>query len=343
MRAVKLYGPGDLRLVDIEKPVPGPGEALIRVKEVGICASDIHYFNDGRIGDAVVTEPLILGHEFAGIVEAVGPDVTNVKPGDRVAVEPAIPCYECDLCREGYLNLCRNIKFSGTPPYDGAFREYVVWPAQLAVPVPDNISLGEAAMLEPLAIGVYAAEIAGDLRGKTIGVLGVGAIGLSILQAAKAFGCAEAFVTDLLPNRLELAKKLGADYAFDANDQDVVQAVRDADGGRGLDVVFEAAGQNEAVMQATEMVRPAGLVVVGGIPDEDRMCVTASVVRRKGLTIKLLRRSNNTLHRAIELVRDGKADVGAFITHRFPLDRLAEAFEVARDHKDETIRVMVEL
>ena len=343
MRAVKLYAPGDLRLVEIEKPSPGLGEVLVQVKEVGICASDIHYFRDGRIGDAVVTEPLILGHEFAGLIAEVGDGVTNIKPGDRVAVEPAIPCYKCDMCAAKDYNLCRNIEFCGTPPYNGAFRELLAWPAQLVQLIPDSMSMGEAAMLEPFAIGVYAVDIAEPVQGKSVGVLGVGAIGLSILQAAKAAGCGETFATDLIPDRLELAHRLGAGQTFDAADPRLVESVIEATGGHGLDIVFEAAGENEAVCQATEMVRPGGLVVVGGIPREDYMTVTASVVRRKGLTIKLLRRSNQTIRRSIELVKSGRVDVASFITHRFPLEQITEAFEVARDRKDGALRVVVQL
>ena len=342
MLAAKLFAPGDIRIVEVEKPRPVGGEVLVRVKEVGICASDVHYFRDGRIGDAVVTEPLILGHEFAGVIAEVGPGVTNVKVGDRVAVEPAIPCNQCYLCASGDYNLCRNIKFCGTPPHDGALREFLAWPANLVVPVPDSVSLGEAAMLEPLAIGVYAVDLAEPIRGKSVGVLGVGAVGLSILEAAKAAGCGMAIATDLIPGRLEIAKRLGADKTFLADDK-VVQAVKELTDHKGLDIVFEAAGENEAVVQATEMVRPNGLVVVGGIPREDSMTVTASTVRRKGLTIKLLRRSNQTLHRSVELLRDGKADLAPFISHRFPLERVTEAFELARDRKDLTLRVMITL
>ena len=342
MKAAKLFAPGDIRIVEMEKPSPGAGEVLVQVKEVGICASDVHYFRDGRIGDAIVTEPLILGHEFAGIIAEIGAGVTNVKAGDRVAVEPAIPCNECYLCAEGAFNLCRNIKFCGTPPYDGALREFLSWPAELVVPVPDSVSLGEAAMLEPLAIGVYAVDLAEPIQGRSIGVLGVGAVGLSILEAAKIAGCGPAIATDLIPGRLEIAEKVGADKTLIA-DENVVQAVKDITDDKGLDIVFEAAGENEAVMQATEMVRPGGLVVVGGIPREDFMTVTASTVRRKGLTMKLLRRSNETLRRSIELMKSGKVDVASFISHRFPLEKVAEAFELARDRKDLTLRVMITL
>jgi len=343
MRAVKLYAPGDLRLVEIEKPSPGPGELLVQVKDVGVCASDVHYFRDGRIGDAVVTEPLILGHEFGGVVAEVGAGVDNVEPGERVAVEPAISCWECDMCRAGDTNLCRSIKFCGTPPTDGAFREFIAWPARLIVPVPDSMAMSEVAMLEPLAVGVYAVEIAGSVEGKTVGVVGAGAIGLSILQAARVAGCGETYVTDLIPERLELAGRLGGEHTFDARNPTVAENVKEASGCRGLDVVFEAAGENDAVCQAVDMVRPGGLVLIGGIPRDDRMSLTASVIRRKGLTIKMIRRSKNTLKRAIELVHQGKVDVASFVTHRFPLERITEAVETARDRRDGVVRAVVEV
>lgn len=344
MRAVKIFGVRDLRVVEMENPpAPGPGEVLVQVKAVGVCASDVHYYNEGRIGDAVVTEPLVIGHEFAGIIADVGPGVTNVEPGDRVAVEPGIHCGTCDMCEEGYFNLCRNIRFCGTPPHDGSMRDFMVWPAHLVEKVPDSMTMGEAAMLEPLAVGVYAVEIADDVAGKTVGVLGSGAIGLSILQAAKAAGCAETIVTDPLPFRLGLAKKLGADHTLDASDPDLVAKVKEMTGGRGLDLVFEAAGENDAVRQATEMVRPAGTVVIGGIPSEDSMTITASVVRRKQVRMQMLRRSNNCLKRSIDLVESGKIALTPFITHTFPVEHAEEAFLMARDHKDQSLRVVVEM
>lgn len=341
MRAARLYGPGDIRIVGVEMPVPRTGEVLIRIKEVGICASDLHWYREGRIGDTVATEPLILGHEFAGVIEEVGPGVTDVKKNDRVAVEPAIPCYQCDLCADGDYNLCRNIRFCGTAPTDGAFQEFLVWPSQLVVPIPDSMSMGEAAMLEPLAVGVYAVELAESLQDKRVGILGAGAIGLSIMQAAIVSGCTSVFVTDPIPERLEMASRLGASKTFDSNAPDMVDSMNKATSGRGLEVVFEAAGENEAVCKATELVRPKGLAVIGGIPVEDSMTITASTVRRKGLTLKLLRRSNNTLHKALRLVEEGKVDVASYITHRFPLDQIRQALEVAEARKDGAIRVAI--
>lgn len=343
MLAAKLYAPGDIRLVEIDKPIPGRGEALVRIGEVGVCASDVHWYNEGRIGETVINGPLILGHEFAGVVEDVGQGVTAVNPGDRVAVEPAIHCSKCDMCLEGRFNICRNMLFCGTPPTDGALCEYLVWPVHLLALLPDSVSMGEAAMLEPMAIGVHAVNLAGGIKGKTVGVLGVGAVGLSILQAAIVAGYGQVFAADLLPKRLELARRLGAHQAFDANDPGMVDSIKDATGGRGLDIVFEAAGRNDAVRAATEIVRPGGLVVVGGIPDDNLMTIEASVVRRKELTLQLLRRSNDTLHDAIGLLADGRVDVRSYITHRFPLADVEKALKTARDDKVNSIRVIIEV
>ncbi|WP_319586244.1 alcohol dehydrogenase catalytic domain-containing protein [uncultured Desulfobulbus sp.] len=343
MLAARLYAPNDIRLEEVSKPSPGPGQALLQITEVGICASDVHWYNEGCIGETVITDPLILGHEFAAIVAEVGAGVSNVKPGDRVAVEPAVHCGKCDMCLEGRFNICRKILFCGTPPTDGALCEYLAWPASLLAPIPDSISMGEAAMLEPMAIGVHAVNLVHGMKGKTVGVLGVGAVGLSILQAAVVEGCGELIATDLLPMRLEAAKRLGASKVFDAGKPDVVDAIREATGGRGLDVVFEAAGVNDAVRVATEIVRPGGLLIAGGIPDNNIMTVEASIVRRKELTIQLLRRSNNTLHDAINLLADGKVDVKSYITHRFPLSEVETALKTARDNKANSIRVIVKV
>ncbi len=343
MKEAVLFAPGDMRIVEVDKPTPGPGEVLVQIKAVGICASDIHWLLDGRIGETIMTKPLILGHEFAGIIAEVGAGVTNVKPGDRVAVEPAVPCFKCDMCAEGEINICRNIKFCGTPPTDGALREYMVWQARLVEHIPDSVSLEEAAMLEPLAVGVYAVELAEPLQGKSVGVLGAGAIGLSILQAAKVAGCGRTLVTDLISERLALAKKLGADVTFDAHDAELGSSVKELTGGRGLDVVFEASGENDAMQQAIEMVRPGGVVVIGGIPYDDRINISASIARRKALNIRLLRRSKDTLKRSIDLLRDKKVDVASYVTHKYPLDQVVEAFETARTRKDGALRVVVEI
>ncbi|HEY3297867.1 MAG TPA: alcohol dehydrogenase catalytic domain-containing protein [Armatimonadota bacterium] len=343
MRAAVLYAPGDLRLIDIPKPSPGVGEVLLRIEEVGICASDVHWFRDGRIGDQLLEKPTILGHEFSAVVAEVGPGVKRVKVGDRVAVEPANWCFQCDMCASEDFNLCRNIKFAGTSPIDGAFREFAVWPEHFMEKIPDHMTLGEAAMLEPLGVGMYAVDLAGDIRGKDVVILGSGAVGLSVLQCALSAGAGKVYVTDLIDTRLELARKLGADKTFDATDPDIMQSIILANGGNEPAVVFEAAGENDAVQMATELVRPGGNVVIIGIPYDDNMVVSAGTVRRKGLRLQMVRRSNKTLRRCVQLVSGGKADVASYITHRFPLDRISEAFQIAGERRDGAIRVLIQL
>jgi L-iditol 2-dehydrogenase len=343
MFAAVMYGIEDIRLVEMEKPSPGAGEVLVQVKEVGICASDVHWYREGRIADTVVTKPIILGHEFSGIIAEVGEGVTNVRPGDRVAVEPGKPCLACDMCATEDFNLCRNVEFHGTTPIDGAFRQFLAWPARLVEKIPDSMTTEEAAMLEPFAVGLYCIDLAGDVRGKTLGILGAGAIGLSVLQSAVSSGCTETFVTDPLPGRRDRAARLGAKYALDAADPDLPEKVMRLTHGRGLDIVVEAAGENEAVRQAMRLVRPAGRIVVCGIPVDDELCIPTALARRKLVTFRFVRRSNKTLERSIEMIARGKADVACYGTHHFPLERITEAFEVAANQKDKALRVVIQV
>lgn len=342
MKAAVLFGPNDLRFEDKPTPVLSPGEVLVKVAEVGICASDVHWLRDGRIGDTVVAGPLILGHEFSGVIAELGPDVTGLKVGDRVAVEPGIACMECDMCAEENYNLCRKIQFAGTYPVDGAFREYLPWPARFVEKLPDSMTMGEAAMLDPLGVGLYAVDLAGDIAGKTVGVLGSGAIGLSILQCALAAGCGDIFVTDLIPGRLKLARDLGATRTFDAADPDLINDIKSTLD-REPDIIFEAAGENEAVRQALELIRPMGRIVVAGIPYDDNLSFSTSRARRKAANFQFVRRSNKTLERSIELVVEGKADVASYITHKLPFDRIVEAFEIAAERRDGALRVILQL
>lgn len=344
MKVLRLHKPFDLRLHDEPMPGnPGPGEALIKVASVGICASDIHYYREGRIGDQIVKEPIILGHEFSAIVESVGEGVTSVKPGDRVAVEPGSHCGECALCREGLINLCPNIIFFGTPPVDGCLREYLIWPASLLMPVSDEVSLDEAAMIEPLAVGVYAVDLSGLKGGETIAILGAGAIGLSVLQAAKAKGVKKAIVSELVPERAEVAKRLGADETIDARPTDPIKAIRELTGGMGPEFVFECTGQMTAVRQATQAVRPEGTVVVVGIPEEDEYCFPASAARRREVTVKFVRRSRNAAHKSIEMVENGSINVKSYGTHHFPIEESKEAFELAAAKTDGVVRAVIRL
>jgi len=307
------------------------GEALVRVKAIGVCGSDLHWFSEGEIGDAKLEHPLVLGHEFAG----------NTEDGQRVAVDPAVPCGQCEFCERGHPNLCENMIFAGHGETDGALREYISYPPRCLFPLPHPLSYTDGAMLEPLGVAIHAVDLGVLRTGMSVGVLGCGPIGLLIVQLARLSGASNIVATDILPHRVEAAKNFGADHAILAVAGRVPDATRAATGGRGVDVAFEAAGEQEAVDDAFAAVLPGGKVILVGIPSEDRTYFSASTARRKGLTIKMVRRMKHTYPRAIELVSKGLVDVRSLVTHRFPLEQSAEAFAVAQ--RREGLKIIIEV
>lgn len=350
MQASRLHGLRDIRVEDLPRPEPGPGEVLLRVASVGVCGSDVHYYTDGAIGDQVVTEPIIMGHEFSAWVAELGPAVEgDLELGQLVAVEPAIPCGECEPCEHGHPNLCPNVRFCGTPPVDGVFAEYVVMPAENCFALPPGFTPVEGAMLEPLGIAIHAVDLAHLRAGYTVAVLGAGPIGLLIAAVAKAAGARRIIMTEPLPYRRAFALDYVADDALDpypgtaAGYSDVVEEVLRVTGGRGVDVAFEAAGAEETPNQCAGVARLGGKVIVAGIPSDDRMRFTASTARRRGLTIKMVRRMKHTYPRSIGLVEKGLVDVEPLATHVFPLERIAEAFERVAAYEDGVIRAVIVL
>jgi L-iditol 2-dehydrogenase len=341
--AARIHNVLDLRIEELPVPAPGEGEVLLGVKAVGVCGSDIHNYAEGGIGDAVLTAPLVPGHEFAAVVEEVGPGVTSVKRGERVAVEPGRSCGVCEQCLHGHPNLCPNIRFCSTPPYDGAMRQFMTYPAEYLFPLPPNVDYAEGAVLEPLGVAIHSSDLGKVRAADTVAVLGSGPIGLLVIQLARLTGATEVFATDLLPYRLEAARRCGATVTINAAENDPAVEILQMTGGRGVDVAFEAAGAQETPQQAAEVARPGGRVVIIGIPSEDRMVLKASTVRRKGLTIKLVRRMKHTYPRAIALVSRGLVDVGSLVTHRFPLVETARAFELVRNYADGVIKAVIEM
>ncbi len=339
MKALRLHALGELRLHNEPEPVPHAGEDLLHVKAVGVCGSDLHWFSEGEIGDAKLERPLILGHEFAGETE----------DGLRVAVDPAIPCRHCEFCERGHPNLCENMIFAGHGETDGALREYASFPSRCLFPLPDSLSFADGAMLEPLGVAIHAVDLAKLRAGMSVGVFGCGPIGLLILQLAQLSGASQIIATDVLPHRVEAAKRFGADQAILAEAgqeleepaSSVVEMIRAAIHGRGVDVAFEAAGEQEAVDTSVAAVVPGGKVILAGIPATDRTSFSASTARRKGLTIKMVRRMKHTYPRAIELVSKGLVDVRTLVTHHFPLEKSAEAFAVAQ--RREGLKIIIEV
>ncbi len=331
MRAARLHGPRDVRVHEEERPKPGPDQALLRVEAVGLCGSDLHWYEEGGIGSHRITRPIVPGHEMAGRTE----------DGRLVAIEPAIPCGRCSLCLEGHPNLCPTIRFSGQGADDGSMREWMAWPRHCLFPLPERLTATDGAMLEPLGVAIHTLDLAHVRPGSSVGVFGAGPIGLFCLQVAKAAGAARLVATDLAsrPHRLEAARGVGAE-GFAAEDGREAKAVREAVGGHGLDVAIEAAGEQAAVDAAVEAVRPGARVVLAGIPADERTSVRVSSARRKGLTIVFVRRMKHTYPRAIALAAAGRVDLRSVVSHRFPLAEAARAFEVAA--RREGLKVVVE-
>jgi len=304
VKVARLHSVGDVRLHDEPAPSPGPDETLVRVTAVGLCGSDLHWFGEAGIGDARLARPLVLGHEFAGVTEA----------GQRVAVDPAIPCEQCEYCREGNPNLCTALHFAGHGADDGGLREWLAWPTRCLFPIPDSLSDADGAMLEPLGVAIHAVDLGKIRTGTRVGIFGCGPIGLLVIQVAQAAGATDVFVTEPLAHRLDAARRLGA---------------TEWTPGQEVEVAFECAGENGAVENAIVATRPGGRVILVGISGNDRTTFSASVARRKGLTLKLSRRMKHTYPRAVRLVESGRVDVRSLVTHRFPLEKVADAFDVA--------------
>jgi L-iditol 2-dehydrogenase len=317
VKALRLHGPHDLRLADEPVPEPAAGEALLRVTAVGLCGSDRHWLEEGRIGDSVLAHPLVLGHEFAGVVES-GP-----RAGERVAVDPAVPCEACAPCRAGMPHLCPATRFAGTGATDGALRPLLAWPEHLLHALPDSLSDAEGAVLEPLGVALHAVDLGHVRPGAGAGVFGCGPIGLLIVELLRLIGAAEIVASDPLPYRRAAADAFGATRVL-APDEPLAAPTGDG----GLEVAFEVAGDDGALAAAIDAVRPGGRVVLVGIPSGDRTQFTASTARRKGLTLLLCRRMHPAdLPRAIRLAAEGRLSLADLVTERHPLDRWQDAFE----------------
>ncbi|MFQ3549133.1 MAG: NAD(P)-dependent alcohol dehydrogenase [Armatimonadota bacterium] len=341
MRALRLHGPKDLRMHDEPIPQPQKGEVQIKIMSVGVCASDLHYYIDGKIGTAVVKEPIVIGHEASGLITAVGEGVTDIKVGDRVAIEPAKPCMVCEYCQSGNFNVCPDIPFFGTPPTDGCLRDYITWPSQLVVKAPDNLSYDEIAMIEPLAVGFYAVELSDVRAGETAVIIGAGAIGLSVLQALRIHNIGRVIVSEPVAERRNAALKLGADEVVNPNAGDLEEQILALTDGRGADFVVECAGESDTVKDSCKIARVLGRVIVVGIPYSDEYPFAASYARRKQLSAIFVRRSNLTTEDAMEMAAEGRVDVASFATHRFPLEKTVEAMEMAYQKKDGVIRAII--
>jgi L-iditol 2-dehydrogenase len=338
MKAAILNKPKELVIKDIAKPQCGDNEVLINIKEVGVCGSDVHYYNKGRIGDFVVKKPIILGHESSGIISEVGDKVRGFEVGDRVTIEPGVPCYTCDYCIDGNYNLCPNIVFMATPPYDGAFVEYITYDPNFVYKLPDNISLTAAALIEPLSVGYSASKRAKIKPGDNVLILGSGPIGISILEMVKAFGASKVYITDINDFRLGVAKKHGAYKTINVTKKDIFGELKNVK----IDSIIEASGAENSIINSIKLVRPGGAVVWVGMGKDD-IRIPYSIITSKDLSIEGIFRYKNTYPSIISLLEGGKIKIEDIVTHYFKLDDIEKAFSTANDPDVDRLKIVIRI
>ncbi len=338
-----LTGIRQMEMFDVPDPViTRPDEVKIRMLALGVCGSDIHYYTQGRIGSQEVKFPFTVGHEGAGIVAETGSEVKKVKPGDKVAIEPSLPCGKCDQCLTGRSHTCRRIKFLGCPGQaEGALSEYIVMPEANCLKLPVNLNADHGSISEPLAIGIYSVKKSGGVRGLKIGILGFGPIGMSVMLAAKADGAGKIYVTDKIGERLSIAAKENADYTGNPLTDNIVENIRSQESD-GLDVVFECCGQQEALDQAVDLLKPGGKIIIAGIPEFDNWSLNVENTRRRELMIQFIRRQVDCTETAIEMMHTGLIDVSNMTTHRFPFSGTKEAFDLVASYRDGVMKAMID-
>ncbi|HEX3000260.1 MAG TPA: alcohol dehydrogenase catalytic domain-containing protein [Armatimonadota bacterium] len=343
MKAMRLTGIRQMEMMDVPQPeLQADTDVLIRMKTVGVCGSDVHYYVDGKIGSQVVQYPFTVGHEGSGVVEKVGPAVTRVRPGDRIAIEPAMPCWQCDQCLADRPHTCRKLRYLGCPGQaDGCLSEFIVMPEASCCPIPATMSFDEAAISEPLSIGVYGVKQSIPMEGAKVGILGAGPIGLSVLMPARAQGAAKIFITDRIDARLKLARKAGADWSGNPDHEDVVAAITAIEPSQ-MDVVFECCGQQEALDQASELLKPGGKLMMIGIPTVDRVSFSIDKLRRKEICIQNVRRQNHCVQPALDMIARKDFNVAVMATHRFPLAQTKEAFDMVAAYRDGVVKAMID-
>ncbi|MCX7598468.1 MAG: alcohol dehydrogenase catalytic domain-containing protein [Armatimonadetes bacterium] len=334
MKAARLHGRHDVRIEEVPTPAPGPGEVLVRVRACAICPSDWRLYEDGHAGGVALKQPIIQGHEFAGDIVAHGEGVDSPPIGARVAVEPSWHCGQCDSCQRGLTHLCRNQVFPSFPHRDGALAEYIACPAYACCVLPEGVSYVQGALAEPLTVGLHAVRLAAPQPNDQIVILGAGMIGLSVLMCARAVGLQQIALAEPIEGRRQRAALLGADPV-------VPGAGNLRDVGVEGDVVFECAGEGEAVEHALYLARPAGKVVVVGIPHPERISFEADVARRRELTIIFSRRSRDELADALAMVAAGHVDLSRIPVREFPLEKTKDALDFTAARPGDALRAMV--
>ena len=342
MKAVVLTGINQMELRNMPEPtIEKDNDVLLNIKMVGICGSDLHYYETGRIGRQIVEYPFIIGHECSATVKAIGSLVTRVKVGDRVAVDPAVSCHKCSQCRMGRENTCENLRFLGCPGQGGGcLCEYIIMPQESCFPTAGAITLEQAALCEPFSIGVYAVKSAHVPQNADIAILGTGPIGLSVLLAVKVEKARKIYVTDKIDTRLEAARGAGAAWMGNPNHIDIVSEILTAEP-LGLDVVFECCGQQEALDQTFDILKPGGRLVIIGTARQERISFDVDKFKRKELSIRYIRRQNHCVQAALDLIETGQVSVDFMITHHFPLEETQKGFDLVAGYHDGVIKAMI--
>lgn len=340
MQGAFLLKPQTIAIRELPRPQPGVGEVLIRVHAVGICGSDMHLYDTGRIGPVMLQRPHIPGHEMSGEIAALGDGVTSLALGQRVILEPGLACGHCRMCRSGRYNLCGAVKFLGVPPHHGCMTEYVMAPAQWVYPLPDELSFAAGAAVEPLVVGLQAVAQGGVGPESRVAIFGAGMIGLVTLEAALARGAAHIWVVDVVERRLGLAKELGA-TVLHARQEDVVQELRRQTGG-GPDVVIEATGAPAAITSAFRSAARGATIVAVGFTEEPTVALDYTAMVRSGIRVETLFRYANHFPLALDVAVRRRERLARFVTDRLPFAETAEAFALAHERREGTIKVMIE-
>lgn len=341
MRAAVLHAPHDLRVEAVAVPRVGPDDVLVRVRACGVCASDVHYFETGAIGRYVVKSPMIVGHEAAGDIVAVGERVIALQPGARVAIEPGVSCGRCAFCKAGRYNLCPDVAFYATPPVDGAMAEYAVIRADCAHAIPDSVSYEQAALVEPLSVGIHAARLTNVQPGMTVLVLGAGPVGLLAAVAAQHAGAEQVLIGDIYRERLATADRLGVTAAIDVRTNDLARAVDSLTDGQGADVMLDTSGNRAALENAPALMRRGGAIAIIGLPEDDAVTYRMNTVVDKELGIHGVFRYANTFPAGVSLVASGRYPVDSIVTDCLALDQIEQAMHIVSHQKARAIKVMI--
>lgn len=342
-KAVFMNGTNEMFTKDIDVPVVGDKDVLVKVDTVGICGSDLHYYQHEKIGDFIVEGEFILGHECSGEVVEIGKEVKNLAIGDRVALEPGVTCGKCEFCKTGKYNLCRDVEFFATPPYHGVLTNYVKHPEDMCFKLPENVSYVEGAMVEPLAVGLHAANQGNVKLGDTVVVFGTGCIGLMAILASKAKGASKIIVVDILENRLEVAKKIGAHHTINAKEVNVIEKIQELTNGKGAEVVLEAAGAEVTVKQTVEIVKPGGTIVLIGMTPKDEVEFNFMKLMGKEAEIKTVFRYRNLYPTAINAIASGSINVKDIVSHEFDFEQTKEAFDFVSQNSSDVVKAVIKV